>query len=238
MLKVGKTLVFDIWGDYAHFRKIETTTSPLTYLIPTGTSLLGLLSAIIGLKRDSYYELFSPESTKFAIRILNQIRKTRINLNLINTKKGFFLWDIKENPRTIIPFEFVKHPKYRIYFWTKHKEIHRKIKEYLEKHQSFYTPYMGISELIANFEYIGEFDVKGPQKTIESEEIHSVIRKDRARLIVEEGKNYVLERIPLYMDKNRVVKEYADVLLEVNAKPMRIVDGEYYTVGNENVIFI
>lgn len=238
MSQVDKVLVFDIWGDYAHFRKIETTTSPLTYLIPTGTALSGILSAIIGLDRDSYYEIFSPKNSRLTVRILQPIQKTRINLNLIETSAGFFLWDIKENPRTRIPFEFVKNPRYRIYFGTRYKELYQNLKSCLEKHQCFYTPYLGISELIANFEYVGEFDVGEPMKTKGPERIHSIVRKDRAKLIVEEGKRYGLEKIPVFMDKNRIVQEYADVFFEVNAKSLEISDGEFYVIGNENVIFL
>lgn len=237
MPTIDKVIVFDVWGDYAHFRKIETTTSPLTYPIPTGTSLAGLISAIIGLERDSYYEYFSPEYTRFAIKILNPLKKIRINLNLINTKKGFFLWDIKDNPRTRIPFEFVKEPKYRIYFCTQHNQIYQKLKTCLEKHQSIYTPYLGISEFIANFEYINEYSVKSPQEIGQNIEIATVIRKDKAQLRIEEERRYGLERIPLYMDRNRVVKEYVDVFLEMNGNPMKIISGEYYTVGSENVVF-
>jgi len=233
---IEKVLVFDIWGDYAHFRKIETTTSPLTYSIPTGTSLLGLVSAIVGLERDSYYDLFSPENTKYAIRILNPIKKVEINLSLIDTKKGLYLWDIKKNPRTLIPFEFLKEPKYRIYFWTSHLEIYKKLKGFLEKHQSFYTPYLGISELIANFKFVGELD--DIEKCHGQGEIHTVIRKDKARLMIETGKRYGLERIPLFMDSNRVVREYADVILELNGKPLKVSDSEFYRIGSENVIFI
>jgi CRISPR-associated protein Cas5h len=235
---MDKVLVFDVWGDYAHFRRIETTTSPLTYLIPTGTSLAGLISAIIGLERDSYYEHFFPESTRFAIGILNPVKKIRINLSLIDTKRGFFLWDIKDNPRTLIPFEFLKEPKYRIYFSTERDRSYNKLKTCLEKHQSVYTPYLGITGLMANFEYINEYSIEASQKVKESVEIHSIVRRNKARLIIEEGKRYGLERIPLYMDKDRVVKEYADVFLEVNANPVKIMDGEYYRIENENVMFL
>ena len=233
---IEKVLVFDIWGDYGHFRKVETTTSSLTYSIPTGTSLLGLVSAIVGLKRDSYYDLFSLDNTKYAIRILNPIKKVGMNLSLIDTKKGMYLWDIKKNPRTLIPFEFLKEPRYRIYFWTKHLEIYQKLKGFLEKHQSFYTPYLGISELIANFEFIGELD--DIEKCCGDEDIHTVIRKDKAKFIVERGKRYGLERIPLFMDSNRVVKEYADIILELNGKTLKVSDSEFYRIGSENVIFI
>ena len=233
---IEKVLVFDIWGDYGHFRKVETTTSPLTYSIPTGTSLLGLVSAIVGLKRNSYYELFSPENTKYAIRILNPIKKIEMNLSLIDTKKGMYLWDIKKNPRTLIPFEFLKEPKYRIYFWTGHLEIYKKLRMFLEKHQSFYTPYLGISELIANFEFIGELD--DIEKCRGDGDIHTVIRKDKVRFSVECGKRYGLERIPLFMNTNRIVTEYADIILELNGKTLRVSESEFYRIGSENVIFI
>lgn len=238
MLNKEKALVFDLWGDYAHFRRIETTTSPLTYPIPTGTSLAGLISSIIGLERDSYYKYFYPKCTKSAVRLLNPIKKIRMNLSLIDTKKGFFLWDIKENPRTLIPYEFLKEPKYRIYFWTESDKLYRKLRTFLERHQSVYTPYLGISELVANFEYVNEYSIEVPQKAEESVEVHSIVRRNKAKLIIEEGKRYGQERIPLFMDENRVVKEYADVFLEVMGKPLRVVTGEYYTIGDDNVIFI
>ena len=41
-----RVLVFDIWGDFAHFRRFETTTSPLTYPFPTGSAIAGYLAAI------------------------------------------------------------------------------------------------------------------------------------------------------------------------------------------------
>lgn len=232
-----KALIFDIWGDYAHFKRIETTTSPLTYLVPTGTALLGLTAAIIGLERDSYYELFSPEAAKLAIRILNPLKKTRINLNLINTKAGFFLRGVR-NPRTRIPFEFLKDPKFRIYFWTKHAEIYRKLRLYLMNHHSFYTPYLGISELIASFEYVGEHNIKEAVSAEDEKLIHTIIRRDKAKLIVEEGKRYGHERIPLYRDKDGIVREYADVLFEMKGEPLKILGGECCTIGADNVIFV
>ena len=43
-----KILVFDIWGDYAHFKKIYATTSALTYVIPTKPSIYGYIGSIVG----------------------------------------------------------------------------------------------------------------------------------------------------------------------------------------------
>lgn len=237
MQQIDKVLVFDIWGDFAHFRKIETTTSPLTYSIPTGTSLSGFISAILGRERDSYYGLFSPENAKLAIRLLNPLKKIRVNINLIKTDKGFYLWDIKNTPRSPTPFEFVKEPKYRIYVWLKDKELKKKLKEFLQNHQSFYTPYLGISEMIANFNFFGEFNADLKESKNE-EDIHTVMRRDKSKLIVEEGKRYVKERIPIFMNSDRVVQEYADVFFEANAKLLKTKDASFYKIGEENVVFL
>lgn len=242
MQQIDKILVFDIWGDFAHFRKIETTTSPLTYSIPTGTSLSGIVSAIIGQERDSYYNLFYPESARLAIRVLNPLKKIRININLIKTDDGFYLWDniMKgSEPHSPTPFEFVKEPKYRIYIWLKDKELHRKFKDFLQNHKSIYTPYLGISEMIANFTFIGEFDATMGE-TIKETEIHSVVRRDKSKLIVDvkEGWTYIRERIPIFMDSNRVVQEYADVFFEANANPMKVESTTFYKIGEENIVFL
>jgi CRISPR-associated protein Cas5h len=55
MADVDKVLVFDIWSDYAHFRRGYTTTSPLTYPFPTRTALTGIVAAILGLEIDQGY---------------------------------------------------------------------------------------------------------------------------------------------------------------------------------------
>ena len=236
MQEIDKVLVFEIWGDYAHFRKIETTTSPLTYFIPTGTSLAGILSAILGIERDTYYNYFYPENSKLAVSVRQSLKKVRININLKKTDDPPNKWHNQET-LSPTPFEFVRDPKYRIYVWLKDNVLYKKLKDFLQQHKSFYTPYLGLSELIANFNFIGEFDVTINQSNNE-EEINTVIRKDKSQLIIEPGKIYIKERIPIYMDTNRVVREYADVFLEANGKPTKVRNTIYYKVGEENVVFL
>ena len=53
---MSKIIIFDIWGDYAHFKKPYTTTSPLTYSIPSRTALTGIIGAIMGIRKDKNNE--------------------------------------------------------------------------------------------------------------------------------------------------------------------------------------
>ena len=88
---MDKILVFDVWGEYAHFRKYYTTTSPLSFSIPPRTAISGLMGAIIGLSKDEYLKYFSKEQAQIAVRILNPIKKVRLAENLINTKDDYFI---------------------------------------------------------------------------------------------------------------------------------------------------
>ena len=45
-------LIFDISSEFGHFRKYNTTTSPLSYSIPTRTAVAGILGAILGMERE------------------------------------------------------------------------------------------------------------------------------------------------------------------------------------------
>ena len=57
-----KLLAFDIWGEYGYFRRGYTTTSTVSYPFPSRTTIAGLVSSILGLERDSYYDIFSKEN--------------------------------------------------------------------------------------------------------------------------------------------------------------------------------
>ena len=92
-MKYKELLIFDIIGEYGHFRKYNTTTSPLTYSIPTRTAIAGMLGAILGMERetsDGHYaegfepvqEFFSKEKSGIAVQVMQPVKKENIVLRL------------------------------------------------------------------------------------------------------------------------------------------------------------
>lgn len=79
-----KVVAFDIWGDYGHFRRFFTTSSPLTYSFPPPTAVRGIVGAILGLDKDAYLE--STADLYVGVRILMPVRRVRWEQNLIFTK--------------------------------------------------------------------------------------------------------------------------------------------------------
>lgn len=215
-----KYLVFDISAFYGHFKKPYTTTSPLTYSIPTRTAIAGIIAAMLGFGKEDYQKHFTKDKAKIGVGIKRPIKKVRISENLINTKKS--INRIQE--RTQIKVEYLKDSCYRIYFTHKNPEMYRKLKELLTSHSTVYTISMGLSENLANYTFVGEFEGHTVNENKEFVEFSSVLPADvlkKGDVEYEDEREYFTETIPIEMDADRNVKEYREVLFERNSKKIK-----------------
>ena len=205
---IDKVVIFDVWGDYGYFRKGYTTTSTLSYPFPSRTTLAGIVSGILGYDRDSYYDIFGPSNSAFALQLLNPIKKVRMNLNLVDTKTGFILSDNK-GQRTQLPAEFLKDVKYRIYLWLEDESIMNDLLNFLSNHKSVYTPYLGISECLANVELVNDDFIKPRENYANGNDlsINSVIPTNKAKIKIEPGKNMVLLNHPHSLIQKELLKD-------------------------------
>jgi len=144
-----KVLVFDIWGDYAHFRKFYTTSSPLTFSFPPPPTIAGIMGAIYGAGKDEYLNIFAPIKCRLALKIVSPVRKVRMGINLINTKGNYWQPVKKKNhePRTQIRTEFLKDPHFRIYAAHKDEKVFNKLGQSIKEHRCIYSVSLGLSEL-------------------------------------------------------------------------------------------
>jgi CRISPR-associated protein Cas5h len=93
---------------------------------------------------------------------------------------------------------------------------------------------LGTANLIADFAYVSESNLE----RTDHELIHSVARMDNGNLVIEQDKRYFIERIPVYMNQDRVVQDFAEVVYEVNGKPVKMSDVISYSVGSDNLVFL
>jgi len=234
---MNRALVFDIWADYAHFKKYYTTTSPLTFSIPPKTTLYGIVSAILGFSKEEYLEYFQEGQCKIAVQIKNPVKKTRINLNLIDTKKAALMAQIET--RTQIKTEFLKDAKYRIYFMHQNENLYNDLKEKLKNHKSVYSISLGLSENLANFKYIEEIELK---KITENswQKINTVIRIDKENIskgdidFSQSNREYFSDKIAVEMKSDRTVTDYAKVLFERSGRSIKANVNQYYKDSNNN----
>lgn len=233
-----KTLVFDIWGDYAHFRKYFTTSSPLTFSFPPKTSIYGVLGAILGLDKKEYLNSFQDKECEVAISIINEIKKTRVPINYINTKDAIDMSKIKS--RTQVNLEILKDCKYRIYVKHKNNKIYEALKAMLIEKKCCYTISLGLSEFIANFNYIGEFEVEEVKGNNELVEISSIIKFDEdIKIKIEEDREYMKDTIYNEMNLERETTEFLSILYERTGKTIVTNISEYSLIaGGDRVVFI
>jgi CRISPR-associated protein Cas5h len=78
-----EVISFDISGKIAHFRKYYSNNTALSFSIPPRTTIIGMLAAICGMPKDSYYELFSSGNIDIGITSLSKTKKTIHRLNLM-----------------------------------------------------------------------------------------------------------------------------------------------------------
>lgn len=219
-----KTVVFDIYGDLGHFKKFYTTSSPLTFSFPPPPTVKGMLGAIIGADKENYLQVFSHEKCKLAIRILSPISKIRMGLNHINTKGNYWV-PIKKGTheaRTQIRTEFVKNPAYRIYVSHADTKVFGKLVENIMAHKTVFTLSLGLSELLADFRFVGVKELVQSDKGYK--EIVTVIPMNMIEdygIDFEQGKKYFKEKIAIEMSPERIVERYEDVLFEVQGKPIK-----------------
>lgn len=239
-----KVLAFDIWADYGHFRKFYTTTSPLSFSFPPPSTVIGMLGSLAGLKKSNNEYLTVHRDTKIAIRILNPVKKVRLGLNLLETKgKNLKLPMSDKNPRTQIRTEFLKDPRFRIFVNTNDILNFQTLINHVKSHEPVFTVSMGLSELLANFEYVGLFEAEEINNTTKAEivEISTPVTGRKILpdgLLIEEGKIYFKEKLPIKMNDKRIIEIYDDVIFEPNGKTLKTRVTEYCRLENgENIIF-
>ena len=230
-----KVLVFDVFGKYALFRRSYTTTSSTSYCFPPRTAICGLLGAILGVQNDTtdsskHLRIF--DDAHFAVKLLNPIKKINIATNYVETRSG------QKHSRTQILLELIKNPAYRIYVseFGKYEEL-----EYCLKNKiSVFTPYLGQAQMIANFNYVGSFDVEPVSTPLE---VHTVIKiLDGTKILPQAGQLFIKERMTLNMDNERTPTAFASYWVEKNATPIKLVHyvEQVYTIKElgENICWI
>lgn len=237
-----RVIVFDIWGNYGHFRKFYTTSSPLTFSFPPPSTIAGILGAVYGVVKDEYLKIFSSDRCKIALKIVSPVKKVRMGLNLINTKGGYWTLFSNKNhePRTQIRTEFLKEPYFRIYFTHEDKKVFKIIAELLKEHKSIYTVSLGLSELLADFKYVGEYDsdIKFDNEFVEIQTPIAETNLIQNELKIETGKKYFREKIPIKMNHERIVEKYDDVIFEPDGKTIKAKVKNFYRLENgENIAF-
>lgn len=248
------TLIFDISGEYGHFRKFNTTTSPLTYSIPTPSAIYGVLGAVLGIEREDSHnkigedreylrEIFSSQNAAVAVKPLSEIKKVNIGFNLLDTGSSQSFFNITN--RTQIEYEILKDPKFRIYLNWEHP-LKSELKKRLQSKNFHFNPYLGISQMTADINYVDEKNlIKAPSKDYEefTTAINlSDIESEKPPIDIDFIKDRVfqVETFPLDMQIDRKINRYGEILVEMNGDSVRAIPNRksFFIEDEGNIQFL
>jgi CRISPR-associated protein Cas5h len=208
-------LVFDLWGDLAHFRRYDTTSSPLSWPFPPRPTVFGTVAAILGLGKDDYLGVFQDEGVEAAVSILKRPRSLRISYNHVDTKAARDFGRMKKSGgRTQIRREVLADVRYRIFFRHPDQKLQEDLTTLVRAHQSIYTVSLGLASMLADFAFVASATA-APCSLEEETEIISVVPYDLVRPIPTTGSApLLLTGMPRQMTPERIVTVYQDVIYD------------------------
>ncbi|ELY96630.1 CRISPR-associated protein Cas5, Hmari subtype [Natrialba chahannaoensis JCM 10990] len=200
-----EAISFTISGEWAHFRRIDTTTAKQTYRVIPRTTVIGLLAGILGYDRDSYYDDFHPDKCDIAVSLETEVSTMAVPQTELTTEGAYrssrgghdveaaFLKvekTLEDRQRNF--YEYLTDMSYRIDVCHSDAEIRADLHDMLSAGESVYTPSLGKSECLASISYHG----KSETVSVESDVAHSVVPLDAA---VPTGQHIATERSPRHM---------------------------------------
>ncbi|MHA1375768.1 MAG: CRISPR-associated protein Cas5 [Promethearchaeota archaeon] len=172
----SKVLIFDIEAPFGFFKISEVTRATVSFPF-TRTALIGLIGAILGKERNSYWDDDSSLSKSLiALEIIKPIKHMGFTVNYSHTK---YVVKIARTLSTYLPsqtgkgrkkkfisfvtnvrLDYLRDIHYRIYFSTDNTDLYEDLKKRLINSDFHYPPYIGHANLLADILYIGESKVK------------------------------------------------------------------------------
>jgi CRISPR-associated protein Cas5h len=146
-----RAIQFEIKGNWAHFRKVETNLNPLSHDFITKTALIGLIGAVIGCDRQTMKPLFQQlsEDLLYGVQVKNVLNKQSWGFTYrsvsSDTHKAPKQMEVIKNPNYIVVLGLVNE-RSKLYFDT--------FLEYLENEMAVYEPILGIHNCPAELRFL------------------------------------------------------------------------------------
>jgi CRISPR-associated protein Cas5h len=242
-----KLLTFDVASSFAFFRKNFSTTNALTFAVIPRSAVQGLISSIVGLSRSEFPDHL--KESKIAVELRSPVRKMNMKYKHMNEKwwdetlsrylnnRQFVLQKTREQISVPTSVELLVDVKYRIYVDA--GEVNKKLSENLMHKQSYFTPYLGGSSMIASLKYLGEFDYEAAV-TNDYLPVSSVIPfiERMPKIKLEKGLSFAMEEdLAIHIDKERRSIGTYSVIYSTRPDKISVIDRHIIKVnsGKENV---
>jgi len=253
-----RCLSFTVSSSWGHFKRVGRTVTKQTYRIPPRTTVAGMLAAIVGRDRDSYYDTFAADNASVAITPVSDLRTINIPTVGLGTDPGqdvtstagsyysnyTVTYQNTAGDRQLHAYEVLAEPAYRIDVAVENEMFYDQLREHLNGGTSVYPPSLGKSEYLASVDNVVVDAEPTPIETSEHTDIDSVVPGSLSETIPQGRVSYGVERSPAVMERagggrrttrfdDYVFTQQADAAVRIGADT----DHTPVEVGGRTVIF-
>ncbi|KZN26058.1 type I-B CRISPR-associated protein Cas5 [Haladaptatus sp. R4] len=253
-----RCLSFTVRSSWGHFKRVGRSVTKQTYRIPPRTTIAGMLAAIVGADRDSYYDVFGADNAAIAITPLSDLRTINIPTvgvgtdpgQDVTTKVGNYYstynltYQDTTKDRQLHAYEVLADPAYRIDVALEDEAFYTDLREHLTSGTSVYPPSLGKSEYLATIEDVRSGQSPGRIENDTTIDVDSIVPGSLSDAIPQGGVTYGIERSPAVMEQDgggRRTTRFDDYVYTQQAEnSVRIkadADPAPVSVGSRTVVF-
>lgn len=234
---------FDYKAKYGHFLRAEANANGVTYPVPPRTALLGLMAAVLGLPKDVLARELAGSHIALAGAVPHafwhktNVRKdppSPLSWRIKATDKG----SSSEQRNFRFPQEWLWQPCYRV--WAALPDAyHSDFISRLRDRRWHFTPCMGLSEMLADLEFVHEGDADSVP--LDSHLVASVVPKDSGRVdtsrAADAGLTLQSLRMPATVTEDRVF-HHRTYWLEHRSRPFPFETDQAWRLGPDKFLFL
>lgn len=224
------------------------------------TTVAGMLAAIVGRNRDSYYDAFQPENSSIAIVPATDLRTISMPISELSTAPkdlGEFgaEADVKTGITTVSrdsmsdrqrnPYEMLRDVEYRIYVHTEDNDLYTDLRSSIKEGTAHYTPTLGLSECLASIAPVRVDDsprIEWEPTPTDETTVDTAIPDSESEIVPQPGRTVYHERSPGYMEAveggGRRTTGFIVHSYRRDGGPVTVSeDVDRYAVGEDTVVF-
>lgn len=219
-------LLFELKGNWGHFRKPETNNNPLTHDFITKTALIGLIGAVLGKERDEMKGLFPQlsEDLLYGVCVKKAVKKESWAFTL-----RYVVDLLQKAPKQM---EFLKNPENKIALALRNENSAAIFNEFvsaIQKSETKFTPVLGLHNCPAEIEFISVGDFQNKDGSFSTKGFVKENQFDVKKTLASNKFRVGLEKIPTFQNDDfwNLPDRYEKVIYPSENREV-FANGEFY----------
>lgn len=226
-----KGVRLEIKGEWAQFRRAETSNNPLSHDFITKTALIGMIGAVLGIEREKMKPLFPVlcEDLKYGVHIKNNVTKQSWGFTL---RSAGHAWE--KSPKQM---EFIRNPHYEVIVGLQNNRSEKIFNEFVEacrKGQACYEPVLGLHNCPAEIIFIEDGYIHNiPEGTFATQGF--VTNKHQLNDFDNINFRLGFDKVPTYQNDDfwNLPESFIAVIYPSGGNELKM-SGEYYTFNDKS----